>query len=75
VRHETVANPYREVEKGRGIKVAGFLMTYKPDTVIARDNLIGKGPGYALSDGGVEVRQTGAQSLDELLGELTRSGG
>jgi predicted Fe-Mo cluster-binding NifX family protein len=72
VRHEVVANPYGELEKGRGIKVAGFLMTYKPDTVIARENLTGKGPGYALSDGGVEVRQTEARSLDELLNELTQ---
>ncbi len=72
VRHEVVANPYRELERGRGIKVAELLKVYKPDVVIARESLVGKGPGFALSDWGVEVRQTEARSLDELLHELTQ---
>jgi predicted Fe-Mo cluster-binding NifX family protein len=36
---ENVANPYFEVEKGRGIKVAEFLLKYKPDVVIARNDI------------------------------------
>ncbi len=67
---ETVANPYLDVEKGRGIKVAEFLLTYKPDVVIARENLSRKGPGYALDDGGAELKQTESKSLDELLSQL-----
>jgi cation diffusion facilitator family transporter len=70
VRQEIIANPYREVEKGRGIKVAEFLLTYKPDVVVARETLVGKGPGYALDDAGTETRQTEAKSLDELLSQL-----
>ena len=72
VKHQVIANPYRELEKGRGIKVAELLKVYKPDVVIAREGLVGKGPGFALSDWGVEVRQTEARSLDELLHELTQ---
>lgn len=71
IRQEIIANPYREVEKGRGIKVAEFLLTYKPDIVVARETLVGKGPGYALADAGTEIRQTEAKSLDELLSQLT----
>ena len=70
---EIVANPYLDVEKGRGIKIAEFLLTYKPDVVIARENLTHKGPGYALDDGGAEVRRTEAKSLVELLNQLTAS--
>jgi cation diffusion facilitator family transporter len=72
IRQEIVANPYRDVEKGRGkgIKIAEFLLTYKPDVVIARENLAGKGPGYALDNAGTEIRQTEAKSLDELLSQL-----
>ena len=69
VRQEIVANPYRDVEKGRGIKIAEFLLTYKPDIVIARESLAGKGPGYALTDAGTETIQTEAQSLDESLNQ------
>jgi len=70
VRQEIVANPHTEVEKGRGIKVAEFLLTYKPDVVIARESLSGKGPGYALDDAGTETKQTEAKSLDDLLAQL-----
>jgi cation diffusion facilitator family transporter len=70
IRQEVVANPYHEVEKGRGIEVADFLLTYKPDIVVAREVLVGKGPGYVLADTGAETLQTEAKSLDELLSQL-----
>jgi cation diffusion facilitator family transporter len=73
VRQEIVANPYREVEKGRGIKVAEFLLTYKPDVIIAGESLTHKGPGYALNDAGTVIRQTEAKSLDELLDQMMGS--
>jgi len=70
VRQEIVADPYHELEKGKGIKIAQFLLTYKPDIVLARENLAGKGPGYALADAGTETRQTEAKSLGELVSQL-----
>jgi len=73
VRQEIVANPHREVEKGRGIKVAEFLLAYKPDVLIARESLTHKGPGYAFNDAGTVIRQTEAKSLDELLGQIMGS--
>ncbi|HXZ30242.1 MAG TPA: cation diffusion facilitator family transporter [Dehalococcoidia bacterium] len=74
VSQEIVANPYREFEKGRGIKVAEFLLTYKPDVVISKESLTGKGPGYALDNAGTEVRQTEVNTLDELLPQLANPG-
>jgi cation diffusion facilitator family transporter len=67
LRQEIIANPFREIEKGRGIMVAEFLLKYKPDIVIAKESLLGKGPGYALAYAGTETLQTEAKSLEELL--------
>jgi len=72
LQQEIVANPYIDIEKGRGmgIKIAEFILTYKPDIVVVRESLEGKGPGYALNNAGVEIRQTQANSKDELLLQL-----
>lgn len=71
-RQEIVANPHLDLTKGKGIKVAEFLLSYKPDVIVARENLSGKGPGYAFAEAGVETIQTEAKSLDEFLDQLIR---
>ena len=50
--------------------MAEFLLSYKPDIVVAKESLSGKGPGYAFADAGVETMQTEANSLDELVDRL-----
>jgi len=69
IKREVIDNPH-EMEKGKGIKVAQLLLGYKPDVIIARENLSGKGPGYAFNDAGVEIRQVESRNVDELLGQL-----
>ena len=69
-KQEIVSNPYRDIEKGRGIKVAELLLTYKPDVIVARESLSGKGPGYVFADSGTEIRQTGAKSMNEFEDQL-----
>lgn len=69
-RQELLANPYVGQAKGRGLKVAGFLLSRKPDVVLTKENLSGKGPGYALAEAGVETVQTDAASQDELVDRL-----
>ena len=66
LRQEVVVNPYHDLDKGRGLKVSRFLLGHKPDVVITRENLHGKGPGYALAEVGVETEQTEAEHLSEL---------
>lgn len=66
LRQEVVANPYHDLEKGRGLKVSRFLLGHKPDVVITKEDLHRKGPGYALADAGVETKQTEAEHLSEL---------
>ena len=65
-----IDNPYIEVEKGRGIKVAQLLLQYKPDVVVVKEDLEGKGPGYAFADAGIEVVQTTAKTMDEFWVKL-----
>jgi cation diffusion facilitator family transporter len=67
-----LANPYKDMEKGKGLKVAGFLLSHKPDVVVAGESLEGKGPGYALAEAGVETVKTEAGSLREVVGELNK---
>jgi predicted Fe-Mo cluster-binding NifX family protein len=62
-RTEVIANPHQQVEKGKGITVANFLVTFKPDIVVTREDLAGKGPGYVFADGGIETVQTDADDM------------
>jgi cation diffusion facilitator family transporter len=71
IRQEVVENPHLDLEKGRGIKVAQFLLAHKPDIVVTREDLTGKGPGYAFSDAGVQTIQVEVKTLAELIQQLT----
>jgi cation diffusion facilitator family transporter len=69
-KQEVVHNPYREVSKAKGIRVAEWLVTQKVDRVVLKENLQGKGPEYVFSDAGVEVIYTKAGSVSSALDEL-----
>ena len=38
--------------------------------VLLKENLRGKGPAYVFNDAGIELRQTGANTLPEAIQEL-----
>ena len=69
-RQEVLANPHKDLAKARGLKVAEFLLLHKPDVVITRENLSGKGPGYVFAEAGVETVRTEAGSLEEVIEDL-----
>jgi cation diffusion facilitator family transporter len=50
-----VPNPYAGDPRGRGLKVAQWLLAQKVDVLQTADDIREKGPGYALGDAGVEV--------------------
>ena len=52
MKREAIDNPHLGLEKSKGIKVAQFLLGYKPDVIITREKLSGKEPGYAFVDAG-----------------------
>ncbi|WP_305066763.1 cation diffusion facilitator family transporter [Methanoculleus sp.] len=62
-----ISNPYTGIEKGKGIQVAIFLLTHKPDVVVMRGSLAGKGPGYLFAEVGVEMVQTDRTSLQDFI--------
>ena len=70
LRQEIVANPHKDLSKGKGLKVAQFLLGFKPDVVFSIEGLEGKGPGYAFAEAGVETVQTDAETLEELMADL-----
>lgn len=66
-RTEVIANPHQQVVKGKGITVANFLVTFKPDIIVTREDLAGKGPGYVFADGGIETIQTDADDMGTFI--------
>lgn len=65
-----VANLDKDLPKGRGLKVAAFLLGYKPDVVLTKEDLAEKGPGYVFAEAGVETEITEAEDLDQLICDL-----
>ena len=69
-RRDVLANPYRDLTKGRGLRVAEFLLGHKPDVILTRENLSGKAPGYVFAEAGVEIVQIEKESLEMLVEDL-----
>ena len=65
-----IFNPYRDLSKAKGIRVAEWLVSQKVDQVVLKENLQGKGPEYVFANAGVEMRLTGADTVSLALDEL-----
>jgi cation diffusion facilitator family transporter len=64
---EVLENPYVSTEKGKGIKLAEFLVKKRVDIVYTKELFEGKGPEYVLSDAEVDVRKTEVKNLKDLM--------
>ena len=62
-----LANPHVNAEKAKGIRVAEWLVGEKVDVVLLKQELHSKGPLYAFSHAGVELRRTEASTLSTAL--------
>jgi cation diffusion facilitator family transporter len=71
---EVLVNPFASVPKGKGVRVAEWLIERRIDLVLVREPLKGKGPGYALESAGVEVRVMDAARISEALETTFREG-
>jgi predicted Fe-Mo cluster-binding NifX family protein len=65
---ETVENPFSGAEKGKGLRLAEFLVEKGVDVLYTREPFEGKGPRYVFSDAGTEVRKTDMKTLKDLIG-------
>ncbi|MGB6065658.1 MAG: cation transporter dimerization domain-containing protein [Desulfomonilaceae bacterium] len=68
-------NPFRDLERKKGIKAAELLAEHEVDQVRSPVQLDGKGAGYALEALQIEVVVTSASNLKELLAEMAESVG
>jgi len=64
---EILENPFLDIEKGKGIRLAEFLVGKGIDTLYTREDFEGKGPGYVFSDADVEVRRIDLKTLKEMI--------
>ncbi len=67
---EVIANPHRDVETAKGIRVAEWLVQQKVDRVFMKEDLSHKGPGYVLGKAGVITEKTAASQLMEILSDF-----
>lgn len=67
-----VPNPFLGEEKGKGIKVSEWLLQQGTDMVYSPKSLEGRGPGYVLSDAGVEIRVLQGETLSEIRKQWSR---
>ncbi len=70
-----VQNPFNQLERHKGVKVAELLAEHGVDEVRTRVDLDGKGAGYALEALGVDALTTEAATLRELLAEISPDDG
>jgi cation diffusion facilitator family transporter len=66
VSQEVVENPFVKIEKGKGVKLAEFLVERGIDILYVKEHFEGKGPEYVFSNAEVEVRITDCNTLHEL---------
>ena len=62
-----VTNPFSGEPRGRGIKVAHWLIDQEVDVLLTTDDVRDKGPGHALGEAGVDVIITKETAVEELL--------
>jgi cation diffusion facilitator family transporter len=63
-------NPYREEEKGKGIKVSEWLLQNGVDKIYTKKTFDGKGPSYVFSNAEAEVMMSDAKTIEEIHKEL-----
>ena len=69
---EMLSNPHQAVEKAKGIRVAEWLVGFRTDVVLLREDVQGKGPAYIFADAGVETRTTQTATSAEAIADTER---
>lgn len=65
-----MTNPYREAPRAKGIGAAEWLVAQNVDVVVSKRALYGKGPEHVFGEAGVELVQTDASTMVDVLAEL-----
>lgn len=70
-KQDIIGNPHRELKKGKGIRVAEWLVEKKVDDLVVAEELK-PGPGYVFSTAGVKVHVAEAKNLPEIIDSFIR---
>jgi len=70
IEERILTNPFKDEEKGKGLKVSKWLLQQDVDTVINSKSLEGKGPGYVLSGADVHIVISKGNRLGDVLKEV-----
>jgi cation diffusion facilitator family transporter len=62
-----LSNPHLSAEKAKGIRVAEWLIEHKADVILLTEELQSRGPLYALTSAGIELRLTEDSTLRAAL--------
>jgi cation diffusion facilitator family transporter len=71
-KQEILENPHTRTKTGKGIKVAEWLISYKTDIVLTKEDMSHKGPSYVMNSADVEMRTTSAEDLGQAMEELSQ---
>ncbi len=64
---EILENPFFHLEKGKGMRLAEFLVSRGVDVLYTKEDLKGKGPEHILSSLDIEVRKTDLNTLKAMM--------
>ncbi len=67
-------NPHADTGTAKGIRVAEWLLDKGADHVGIKEDILGKGPGYVLSSGGVKLHLLKCENLDQAIEEIRDTG-
>ena len=70
VSEEVLENPFLHEDKGKGIKVAEWLLENGLDVLIAHHDQAGKGPSFVLGNSGAEILLTKETEIARILGKV-----
>ena len=65
-----IKNPYLELERRRGLKAAELLVIRKIDKMYIKEHLEHKSAFYVLEDASVELEESDAETIGEIVKEL-----
>jgi cation diffusion facilitator family transporter len=70
IKKQTLENPHRSVETAKGIRVAEWLVEQGIDHLGLKEDISKKGPGYVLSNAGVQMHIISAKDMDKAVYEI-----
>jgi cation diffusion facilitator family transporter len=74
MQRQLLVNPHTQVPKGKGIRVAEWLVQQKIDVIAVMEDLKNKGPSYVFADAGVSVERVQEKRLDALIDSFKLKG-